>query len=70
MPDIVVRKCRLVADGFEYHGSAEPMPLDWQVCSRARLTRDARLDGRFFIAVLDHRNLLPPNLSSEHLQRE
>jgi AraC family transcriptional regulator, regulatory protein of adaptative response / DNA-3-methyladenine glycosylase II len=28
------------------------MTLDWQVCSRARLSRDARFDGKFFIAVL------------------
>ena len=28
------------------------MKLDWQVCSRARLSRDARFDGKFFIAVL------------------
>jgi AraC family transcriptional regulator, regulatory protein of adaptative response / DNA-3-methyladenine glycosylase II len=28
------------------------MTLDWQVCSRARLTRDARFDGKFFIGVL------------------
>ena len=28
------------------------MTLDWQVCSRARLSRDARFDGRFFIGVL------------------
>jgi AraC family transcriptional regulator, regulatory protein of adaptative response / DNA-3-methyladenine glycosylase II len=27
------------------------MELDWQVCSRARVTRDARFDGKFFIAV-------------------
>jgi AraC family transcriptional regulator, regulatory protein of adaptative response / DNA-3-methyladenine glycosylase II len=27
------------------------MNLDWQVCSQARLTRDARFDGKFFIAV-------------------
>jgi AraC family transcriptional regulator of adaptative response / DNA-3-methyladenine glycosylase II len=27
------------------------MELDWKVCSRARLTRDARFDGKFFIAV-------------------
>src|SRR6201993_429857 len=26
--------------------------LDWQVCSQARLSRDARFDGKFFIAVL------------------
>src|ERR1019366_3127132 len=28
------------------------MNLDWQVCSRARVSRDARFDGKFFIAVL------------------
>ncbi|HKO05963.1 MAG TPA: AlkA N-terminal domain-containing protein [Candidatus Acidoferrales bacterium] len=28
------------------------MSLDWRVCSRARLARDARFDGKFFIAVL------------------
>ena len=28
------------------------MELDLQVCSRARLTRDARFDGKFFIGVL------------------
>lgn len=28
------------------------MDLDWQVCSRARLSRDARFDGKFFIGVL------------------
>lgn len=27
------------------------MMLDWQVCSRARLSRDARFDGKFFIGV-------------------
>ncbi len=26
--------------------------LDWRVCSRARLSRDARFDGKFFIGVL------------------
>lgn len=26
--------------------------LDWQTCSQARLSRDARFDGKFFIAVL------------------
>src|SRR5579871_3098961 len=31
---------------------ARPMNLDLQVCSRARLARDARFDGKFFIAVL------------------
>jgi len=27
------------------------MDLDWRVCARARLTRDARFDGKFFIGV-------------------
>jgi AraC family transcriptional regulator, regulatory protein of adaptative response / DNA-3-methyladenine glycosylase II len=27
------------------------MNLDWQVCSRARLSRDPRFDGKFFIGV-------------------
>jgi AraC family transcriptional regulator, regulatory protein of adaptative response / DNA-3-methyladenine glycosylase II len=31
------------------------MELDRQVCSRARLARDARFDGKFFIAVLTTR---------------
>jgi AraC family transcriptional regulator, regulatory protein of adaptative response / DNA-3-methyladenine glycosylase II len=31
------------------------MELDWQICSRARITRDARFDGKFFIAVLTSR---------------
>jgi AraC family transcriptional regulator, regulatory protein of adaptative response / DNA-3-methyladenine glycosylase II len=28
------------------------MELDWQICSRARLSRDPRFDGKFFIGVL------------------
>lgn len=28
------------------------MTLDWQVCSRARMSRDPRFDGKFFIGVL------------------
>jgi AraC family transcriptional regulator, regulatory protein of adaptative response / DNA-3-methyladenine glycosylase II len=31
------------------------MSLDWQVCSRARLARDARFDGKFFIGVVSTR---------------
>jgi AraC family transcriptional regulator of adaptative response / DNA-3-methyladenine glycosylase II len=31
------------------------MDLEWQICSRARLSRDARFDGKFFIAVLSTR---------------
>jgi AraC family transcriptional regulator of adaptative response / DNA-3-methyladenine glycosylase II len=38
-----------------YHDFADDMNLDWQVCSRARLSRDARFDGKFFIAVLSSR---------------
>jgi AraC family transcriptional regulator, regulatory protein of adaptative response / DNA-3-methyladenine glycosylase II len=30
----------------------EFMDLDWRICSRARLARDARFDGKFFIGVL------------------
>ena len=32
--------------------TANNMDLDWQICSRARLSRDARFDGKFFIGVL------------------
>src|SRR5208283_2041607 len=41
-----------------YHTCGErlkDMDLDWQVCSRARLSRDARFDGKFFIGVLGSR---------------
>jgi AraC family transcriptional regulator of adaptative response / DNA-3-methyladenine glycosylase II len=31
------------------------MTLDWQICSRARLSRDPRFDGKFFIGVLSTR---------------
>jgi AraC family transcriptional regulator, regulatory protein of adaptative response / DNA-3-methyladenine glycosylase II len=31
------------------------MNLDWQICSRARLSRDPRFDGKFFIGVLGSR---------------
>src|SRR5215472_17963434 len=27
------------------------MNLDWRICSRARLSRDARFDGKFYIGV-------------------
>jgi AraC family transcriptional regulator of adaptative response / DNA-3-methyladenine glycosylase II len=29
--------------------------LDWRVCSRARLSRDPRFDGKFYIGVLGSR---------------
>src|SRR5215471_18334342 len=31
------------------------MNLDWRVCSQARLSRDVRFDGKFFIGVLTSR---------------
>jgi AraC family transcriptional regulator of adaptative response / DNA-3-methyladenine glycosylase II len=31
------------------------MDLDWRVCSRARLSRDARFDGKFYIGVVGSR---------------
>src|ERR1700739_5093530 len=31
------------------------MELDWRVCSRARLSRDARFDGKFYIGVVGSR---------------
>ncbi len=31
------------------------MNLDWQVCSRARLSRDPRFDGKFYIGVMGSR---------------
>jgi AraC family transcriptional regulator, regulatory protein of adaptative response / DNA-3-methyladenine glycosylase II len=34
------------------HWFAKDMHLEWQVCSRARLSRDARFDGKFFIGVI------------------
>ncbi len=37
---------------MDYHQFAQDMKLDWRVCSRARLSRDARFDGKFFIGVL------------------
>jgi AraC family transcriptional regulator of adaptative response / DNA-3-methyladenine glycosylase II len=36
----------------KYYEDKETMILDWRVCSRARLARDARFDGKFFIGVL------------------
>jgi AraC family transcriptional regulator, regulatory protein of adaptative response / DNA-3-methyladenine glycosylase II len=49
------------------------MALDWQVCSRARLSRDARFDGKFFIAVTTSRVYCRPicparNAHEEHVR--
>jgi AraC family transcriptional regulator of adaptative response / DNA-3-methyladenine glycosylase II len=36
-----------------FHGGFEnDMDLDWRVCMRARLSRDPRFDGKFFIGVV------------------
>ena len=40
---------------IDYDESGSKMALDWRVCARARLARDARFDGKFFIAVLTTR---------------
>jgi AraC family transcriptional regulator of adaptative response / DNA-3-methyladenine glycosylase II len=32
-------------------GGMKEAELDWRICSRARLSRDARFDGKFFIGV-------------------
>jgi AraC family transcriptional regulator of adaptative response / DNA-3-methyladenine glycosylase II len=37
---------------IEYDETGKTMTLDRKVCSRARLARDARFDGKFFIGVL------------------
>ena len=37
---------------MEYDRLAENMILDWQICARARLARDPRFDGKFFIGVI------------------
>jgi len=37
---------------IDYHEFAKDMNLDGQTCSRARLSRDARFDGKFFIGVV------------------
>jgi AraC family transcriptional regulator of adaptative response / DNA-3-methyladenine glycosylase II len=37
---------------MNYSRHMDVTELDWQVCSRARLSRDARFDGKFFIGVL------------------
>lgn len=38
-----------------FSGAPNLMDLNWRICSRARLSRDARFDGKFFIAVLSTR---------------
>jgi len=46
-------KCGRAGDGRGCPvGFTEVMTLDWRVCSRARLSRDPRFDGKFFVGVL------------------
>lgn len=40
---------------IDYDRALKSMGFDWRVCSRARLARDARFDGKFFIGVLSTR---------------
>ena len=42
----------MLGSGSAFTWTANHMDLDWRVCSRARLSRDARFDGKFFIGVL------------------
>jgi methylphosphotriester-DNA--protein-cysteine methyltransferase len=44
------------------------MELDHEACYRALSTRDARFDGRFFIAVRT-RSLLPTDLSGPDAEK-
>lgn len=45
------------------------MDLNWQICSQARLSRDARFDGKFFIGVLSSgvycRSICPARTANE-----
>src|SRR5882724_9658043 len=45
------------------------MSLNWQTCSQARLSRDARFDGKFFIGVLSSgiycRSICPARTANE-----
>ena len=38
---------------MNYASRVEDLTLDWRVCSRARLSRDPRFDGKFFIGALN-----------------
>jgi AraC family transcriptional regulator of adaptative response / DNA-3-methyladenine glycosylase II len=49
VPD-AVRKRPARWPNLRYNETA--MTLDWQACSRARLSRDPRFDGKFYIGVL------------------
>ncbi|HZP24245.1 MAG TPA: AlkA N-terminal domain-containing protein [Terriglobales bacterium] len=38
---------------MKYAKPVDDLTLDWRVCSRARLSRDPRFDGKFFIGALN-----------------
>jgi AraC family transcriptional regulator of adaptative response / DNA-3-methyladenine glycosylase II len=46
-----VRKRPIRGGKIDYPSPVTDMNLDWRVCSRARLSRDPRFDGKFFIGV-------------------
>jgi AraC family transcriptional regulator of adaptative response / DNA-3-methyladenine glycosylase II len=53
---------------IKYHDGEEPMSLDLGVCSRARLARDARFDGKFFIGTLTTKIYCRPTCRSRTSQ--
>jgi len=67
-PDIHVRKQRPCKLEERYADSVDT--LDARVCDRARLARDARFDGRFFIAVLSTGIYCRPICPSSTARRE
>ena len=46
------------------------MTLDWQVCTRARLSRDPRFDGKFYIGVLSTKIYCRPICPARTPKRE
>jgi hypothetical protein len=46
----LVRKRPIHVWEFDYHGRA--MNFDWQARRRARVARDVRFDGKFFVGIL------------------
>src|SRR5215831_4422747 len=53
-----------------YYPLTNAMELDHQICSRARLARDARFDGKFFIGVLSTRIYCRPICRSRTSQEK
>ncbi|HWC64690.1 MAG TPA: AlkA N-terminal domain-containing protein, partial [Thermoanaerobaculia bacterium] len=65
--DVRVRKWRIGAGERRYADGA--MDLDFRICDRARLARDPRFDGRFFIAVVSTGIYCRPICPSPHASR-